>query len=38
VIVAVLVLGAFGLVYLAATLAMKVPEAVQLLRRFKLAR
>jgi putative peptidoglycan lipid II flippase len=35
---AVLVLGAFGLVYLAATVAMKVPEATILLRRLKIAR
>lgn len=35
---AVVVLGAFGLVYLGATLALKVPEATVLLRRLKLAR
>jgi putative peptidoglycan lipid II flippase len=35
---AVVVLGAFGLVYLGATLALKVPEARLLLRRLKLVR
>jgi putative peptidoglycan lipid II flippase len=38
IVTAVLVLGAFGLVYLAATLMFKVPEAVILLRRLRLAR
>jgi len=38
VIAAVFVLGSFGIVYLAATLVMKVPEAIVLLRRLKLAR
>jgi len=38
VIAAVLVLGTFGIVYLGATLALKVPEAIVLLRRLKLAR
>jgi putative peptidoglycan lipid II flippase len=38
VITAVLVLGTFGFVYLAATLALKVPEATVLLRRAKIAR
>lgn len=38
VVTAVLVLGAFGLVYLGATLVMKVPESTILLRRLKLAR
>ena len=37
-ITAALVLGVFGLVYLFATLALKVPEAVVLLRRLKIAR
>lgn len=38
IIAAVLVLGIFGLVYLGATWALKVPEAIMLLRRLKLAR
>ena len=38
VIAAVLVLGSFGLVYLAATVALKVPEATILLRRLKISR
>jgi putative peptidoglycan lipid II flippase len=38
IITAVLVLGAFGLVYLAASLVLKVPEATVLLRRLKIAR
>jgi putative peptidoglycan lipid II flippase len=38
VVTAVLVLGTFGLVYLGATMAMKVPETSILLRRLKLAR
>ncbi len=37
-IAAVIVLGAFGIVYFAATLALKVPEATILLRRLKIAR
>jgi hypothetical protein len=35
---AAIVLGVFGLVYLAATLALKVPEATTLMRRIKRAR
>lgn len=38
VITAILVLGAFGLVYLGVTLLLKVPEATVLLRRLKIAR
>jgi hypothetical protein len=38
ILVAVLVLGAFGLVYLAVTMVAKVPEATILLRRLKLVR
>jgi putative peptidoglycan lipid II flippase len=38
IITAVLVLGAFGVVYFAAVVAMKVPEATILLRRLKIVR
>jgi putative peptidoglycan lipid II flippase len=38
IIMAAIVLGTFGLVYLAATLALKVPQATLLLRRLKIAR
>lgn len=38
VVIAVVVLGGFGLVYLAATLALKVPESKILLRRLRLVR
>lgn len=38
IVTAILVLGTFGVVYLAATLVLKVPEAIVLLRRFRLAR
>jgi putative peptidoglycan lipid II flippase len=38
IVTAIIVLGEFGLVYLAATLLMKVPESTILLRRLRLAR